>query len=138
MRIAVDAMAATSVTVLSDYGKGVLAGDVPTRMLEAARSSGQILIVDPRGVDFSRYRGADIVMPNRPELAAATGMPVDTEVAIVAAAVTLRERFEFGAVVVTRGNDGMTLVDADGVRISRPRRLTFTIPRVAGTRRWLR
>jgi D-beta-D-heptose 7-phosphate kinase / D-beta-D-heptose 1-phosphate adenosyltransferase len=116
VRIAVDAMAATSVTVLSDYGKGVLAGDVPTQLLAAARSSGRTLIVDPRGVDFSRYRGADIVMPNRPEVAAATGMPVDTEVAIVAAAVALRERFEFGAVVVTRGNDGMTLVDADGVR----------------------
>jgi D-beta-D-heptose 7-phosphate kinase/D-beta-D-heptose 1-phosphate adenosyltransferase len=55
-------------------------------------------------------------MPNRPELAAATGMPVDTEAAIAAAASTLRERFGFGAIVVTRGNDGMTLVDADGVR----------------------
>src|SRR6202035_4790039 len=109
MRIAIDAMAATSVTVLSDYGKGVLAGDVPTQLLAAARSSGRVLIVDPRGWYFSRCRGADIVMPNRPELAAATGMPVDPEVAIVAAAVALRERFEFGAVVVTRRNDGMTL-----------------------------
>jgi D-beta-D-heptose 7-phosphate kinase/D-beta-D-heptose 1-phosphate adenosyltransferase len=116
VRIAVDAMAATSVTVLSDYGKGVLSGDVPTQLVAAARSSGRTLIVDPRGVDFSRYKGADIVMPNRPELAAATGMPVDSEVAIVAAALALRERFEFGAVVVTRGNAGMTLVDADGVR----------------------
>jgi D-beta-D-heptose 7-phosphate kinase/D-beta-D-heptose 1-phosphate adenosyltransferase len=116
VRIAVDAMAATSVTVLSDYGKGVLAGDVPTQLLAAARASGRVLIVDPRGVDFSRYAGADIVMPNRPELAAATGMPVDTEAAIVAAGLALRERFAFGAVVVTRGNDGMTLIDPDGVR----------------------
>jgi D-beta-D-heptose 7-phosphate kinase/D-beta-D-heptose 1-phosphate adenosyltransferase len=116
MRIAIDAMAATSVTVLSDYGKGVLAGDTPRQLLAAARSTGRTLIVDPRGVDFSRYTGADIVMPNRPELAAATGMPVDTEIAIVAAALALRERFAFGAVVVTRGNDGMTLVDGDGVR----------------------
>jgi D-beta-D-heptose 7-phosphate kinase/D-beta-D-heptose 1-phosphate adenosyltransferase len=116
VRIAVDAMAATSVTVLSDYGKGVLAGEVPTQLLAAARASGRVLIVDPRGVDFSRYAGADIVMPNRPELAAATGMPVDTEAAIVAAGLALRERFAFGAVVVTRGNDGMTLIDADGVR----------------------
>jgi len=54
----------------------VLAGDVPTQLLAAARASGRILIIDPRGVDFSRYAGADIVMPNRPELAAATGMPV--------------------------------------------------------------
>jgi D-beta-D-heptose 7-phosphate kinase / D-beta-D-heptose 1-phosphate adenosyltransferase len=116
IRIAVDAMAATSVTVLSDYGKGVLAGDVPTRLLEAARACGRPLIVDPRGVDFTRYAGADIVMPNRPELAAATGMPVDSEAAIVAAATALRQEFAFGAVVVTRGNDGMTLVDADGAR----------------------
>jgi len=116
VRIAVDAMAATSVTVLSDYGKGVLSGDVPTQLVAAARAAGRILIVDPRGVDFARYTGADIVMPNRPELAAATGMPVDTETGIVAAAIVLRERFGFGAVIVTRGNDGMTLVDADGVR----------------------
>jgi D-beta-D-heptose 7-phosphate kinase / D-beta-D-heptose 1-phosphate adenosyltransferase len=116
VRIAIDAMAATSVTVLSDYGKGVLAGDVPTQLVAAARASGRKLIIDPRGVDFSRYAGADIVMPNRPELAAVTGMPVDTEAAIIAAAFALREQFGFGAVVVTRGNDGMTLVDADGVK----------------------
>jgi D-beta-D-heptose 7-phosphate kinase / D-beta-D-heptose 1-phosphate adenosyltransferase len=116
VRIAIDAMAATSVTVLSDYGKGVLAGDVSTQLVAAARSTGRKLIVDPRGVDFSRYAGADIVMPNRPELAAATGMPVDTETAIAAAAFALRDRFGFGAVVVTQGNNGMTLIDADGVR----------------------
>src|SRR4051812_4131576 len=79
VRIAVDAMAATSVTVLSDYGKGVLTGDVPQQMVEAARKTGRKLIVDPRGTDFARYAGADIVMPNRPELAAATGMRVDSE-----------------------------------------------------------
>jgi D-beta-D-heptose 7-phosphate kinase/D-beta-D-heptose 1-phosphate adenosyltransferase len=54
-------------------------------------------------------------MPNRQELAAASGMPVDSEPAIVAAAMELRARHGFGAVIVTRGNDGMTLVDAAGV-----------------------
>ena len=114
LRIAVDAMAATSVTVLSDYGKGVLSADVPAKLVEAARKTGRKLIVDPRGSDFSRYAGADVVMPNRLELAAATHMPVDTEAAIVAAAQHLRAVHGFGAVVVTRGNDGMTLVDASG------------------------
>ena len=116
IRIAIDAMAATSVTVLSDYGKGVLGGDTPMRLMAAAREAGRTVIVDPRGVDFSRYAGAGIVMPNRPELAAATGMSVDTEAGIVAAATVLRERFAFGAIVVTRGNDGMTLVDEAGAR----------------------
>jgi len=116
VRIAGDAMAATSVTVLSDYGKGVLAGDVPTQLVAAAKRTGRKVIVDPRGSDFARYAGADIVMPNRPELAAATGMPVDTEAAIVAAAIALRDRHGFGAVVVTRGNDGMSLIDDQGVQ----------------------
>jgi D-beta-D-heptose 7-phosphate kinase / D-beta-D-heptose 1-phosphate adenosyltransferase len=115
LRIALDAMAATTVTILSDYGKGVLAADVPPRLVEAARKAGRQLVVDPRGSDFARYAGADIVMPNRQELAAASRMPVDTEAAIVAAAQHLRVAHGFGAVVVTRGNDGMTLVDAGRV-----------------------
>lgn len=114
VKIGMDAIAATSVTILSDYGKGVLAGDVPTRLIEAAKKMGRPIIVDPRGSDFGHYAGADVVMPNRPELAAATGMPVDSEAAIVAAAEHLRTKHGFGAVVVTRGNDGMTLVDANG------------------------
>lgn len=114
LRIATDAMAATSVTVLSDYGKGVLTADVPAKLVAAARKMGRKLIVDPRGSDFSRYAGADVVMPNRDELAAATRMPVDSEAAIVAAGQHLRTQHGFGAVVVTRGNDGMTLVDATG------------------------
>lgn len=114
VRIAVDAMAATTVTVLSDYGKGVLSGDVPARLVEAARKTGRMLIVDPRGSDFSRYAGADVVMPNRQELAAASEMRVDSEAAVVAAAQALRARHGFGAVVVTCGNDGMFLIDASG------------------------
>ena len=114
LRIALDAMAATSVTVLSDYGKGVLSADVPARLVEASRRTGRKLIVDPRGSDFARYAGADVVMPNREELSAAARMPVDTEAQIVAAAQQLRIEHGFGAVVVTRGNDGMTLVDASG------------------------
>lgn len=115
LRIALDAMAATTVTVLSDYGKGVLSADVPARLVEAARKAGRKLIVDPRGSDFARYAGADVVMPNRGELAAAAQMPVGTEAAIVEAAQSLRVKHGFGAVVVTRGNDGMTLVDATRV-----------------------
>lgn len=116
VRIAGDAMAATSVTVLSDYGKGVLAGDVPGKLVAMARKAARRLIVDPRGPDHARYAGADIIMPNRVDLAEATSMPVDTEQAIVAAATALRTRHGFGAVVVTRGNDGMTLVDDGGAR----------------------
>ncbi len=116
VRIARDAMAATSVTVLSDYRKGLLKGEVPAQLIAAAREAGRPVIVDPKGPDYSRYAGADIIMPNRTDLAEATGMRVDTEAAIVAAATALRQRHGFSAVVVTRGNDGMTLLDDSGAR----------------------
>jgi D-beta-D-heptose 7-phosphate kinase / D-beta-D-heptose 1-phosphate adenosyltransferase len=114
MRIARDAMAATSVTVLSDYRKGLMTGELPAQLIAAAREAGRPVIVDPKGPDYSRYAGADVIMPNRTDLAEATGMRADTEAAIVAAATALRQRHGFGAVLVTRGNDGMTLLDNSG------------------------
>jgi D-beta-D-heptose 7-phosphate kinase/D-beta-D-heptose 1-phosphate adenosyltransferase len=116
LRIAHDSMAATSVTVLSDYRKGLLTGELPAQLIAAAREAGRTVIVDPKGPDYSRYAGADIIMPNRTDLAEATGMRVDGEAAVVAAATALRQRHGFGAVVVTRRNDGMTLLDAGGAR----------------------
>jgi D-beta-D-heptose 7-phosphate kinase/D-beta-D-heptose 1-phosphate adenosyltransferase len=114
LRIARDAMAATSITVLSDYGKGVLAGNMPAELIAAARAAGRRVIVDLRGVDYSRYFGADVVVPSRRDLARATGMPVNGDAAVEAAAERLRHDHGFGAVLVTRAEDGMTLVSEDG------------------------
>jgi D-beta-D-heptose 7-phosphate kinase/D-beta-D-heptose 1-phosphate adenosyltransferase len=115
VRIAGDAMAATGVVVISDYRKGVLAGDVPARLIAAARQAARRAIVDPKGTDFSRYAGADIITPNRRELAEATGMAVDREAELVAAARKLKAAHGFGAVLVTRSEDGMTLLEGDAV-----------------------
>ena len=110
LRIARDALAATSVTVLSDYAKGVLAGDVPAQVIAAARAAGRKVVVDPKGADYGRYAGADVITPNRRELAIATGMPAGTDAEVVAAARQLRAEHGFGAVLVTQAEDGMTLV----------------------------
>ena len=115
LRIAVDAMAATSVTVLSDYGKGVLSADVPARLVEAARKTGRKLIVDParqRLLPLCRRRRGDAEPPGTGRCRAHAGGYAKP--AIVAAAQHLRAQHGFGAVVVTRGNDGMTLVDGTG------------------------
>ncbi len=116
IRIALDAVAATSITLLSDYRKGVLSDEVATQIIAGAKSLGRRVVVDPKGRDYSRYRGADVVTPNRRELAEATGLSVDSESAIVAAAQVLIARHEFGAVLVTRSEDGMSLITADEVR----------------------
>jgi D-beta-D-heptose 7-phosphate kinase / D-beta-D-heptose 1-phosphate adenosyltransferase len=116
VKIASDAIAATRLVVLSDYGKGVLAGDTPARIIAAAHAAGRRVVVDPKGTDYARYAGADVITPNRAELAEATGMDVSDEPGIVAAAQSLRAAHGFGAVLVTRSEDGMTLVDGAGAR----------------------
>ena len=116
VHIAEGAIGATHLSVLSDYGKGVLAGSVPARLIAAAHTAGRRVIVDPKGQDYGRYAGADIITPNRRELAEATGMATDTDVAVAAAAGRLRAAHGFAAVLVTRSEDGMTLVDATGTR----------------------
>ena len=114
LRIAGDALAATSVTVLSDYRKGLLSGDVPRRIIEAARAAGRPTVVDPRGPDYDRFAGADVAVPSLRELESVTGMAVDTESRIAAAAGWLRTAHGFGAVVVNKGAEGLSVVNADG------------------------
>jgi D-beta-D-heptose 7-phosphate kinase/D-beta-D-heptose 1-phosphate adenosyltransferase len=112
LRIAGDALAATTVTVLSDYRKGVLAGDVAGQIIRAAKAAGRKVVVDPRGPDYDRYAGADIVVPSLRELETVTGMAVGSDSKIAAAAAWLRTAYGFDAVVVNRGADGLSVISA--------------------------
>src|SRR5215831_1386219 len=114
LRLARELVADHSTVVVSDYVKGVLTEGVALEIIRAAREIGARVIVDPKGGDHIRYRGADLVKPNRRELAHATGMPVTTEEEIVAAARALIERCGFGAVLASLGAEGSVLVSADG------------------------
>lgn len=116
VKISSDAVAATTTLVLSDYKKGVLAGDIPARLIAAAHAAGRRVVVDPKGGDHGRFAGADLIIPERDELAGATGMPVHDEASVAAAASMLRRTHNFRAVLVPRAPDGLTLleVEADG------------------------
>jgi D-beta-D-heptose 7-phosphate kinase/D-beta-D-heptose 1-phosphate adenosyltransferase len=107
------------VMVLSDYGKGVIDNPLAGTIITAARAAGKPVIVDPKGRNYERFRGADIVTPNRKELFDAVGVPivVGDETLI---ARKLIDEFELGAVLVTLGKDGMTVVPADGDAVSLP------------------
>ena len=124
LRIARDAMAATSVTVLSDYRKGVLAGDIPARLIGAARQAGRRIIVDLRGNDYARYAGADVLLTTRRDLARACSITPDTDEAFAAAAAAVRRVHDIGAVMVTSAEAGITLVHEGGSQHSRSRRST--------------
>jgi len=121
VKIAADAVAATSAVVLSDYGKGVLQGDLAPRLIASARAAGRRVVVDPKGGDLSRFAGADLIIPEPLELSAFSGLAVGDEASAAAAALSLRRAHGFGGVLVPRGPDGLTLVhlDADGAELVR-------------------
>ncbi|HAD87169.1 MAG TPA: bifunctional heptose 7-phosphate kinase/heptose 1-phosphate adenyltransferase [Rhodospirillaceae bacterium] len=102
------------VVVLSDYGKGVLADATLARVIKAAADAGATVIVDPKGTDYGRYKGAGILTPNLSELAAATGKPVSSDDDVIAAARSLIGDLNLNAVIVTRSRDGMTIVPKNG------------------------
>ncbi len=95
--------------VLSDYAKGVLTERVVRGVIDAARRSGKAVVVDPKGHDYSVYRGATLITPNRKELSAAVHRPVSNEAEIASAAAELARAIESEAVLVTRSEEGMTL-----------------------------
>jgi D-beta-D-heptose 7-phosphate kinase / D-beta-D-heptose 1-phosphate adenosyltransferase len=114
-RAAVGQLPQVDVVVLSDYAKGVFAGDLAARIIAAARTASKPVIVDPKGSDYGRYRGATLITPNRAELEDAAKSPVATEAALIAAAQQLRAETAADAILVTRSGEGMTLVDEAGV-----------------------
>jgi D-beta-D-heptose 7-phosphate kinase / D-beta-D-heptose 1-phosphate adenosyltransferase len=95
--------------VLSDYAKGTLTPRVIRAIIDAARRCGKPVVVDPKGHDYSVYRGATLITPNRQELGAAVHRPVATEAEIARAAAELARLVESEAVLVTRSEEGMTL-----------------------------
>jgi rfaE bifunctional protein kinase chain/domain len=97
--------------LFSDYGKGGLAH--VTTMIAAARSAAKPILIDPKGSDYSRYRHATVITPNRAELEHVIGTWSD-EAELQAKAQALREDLQLQAVLLTRSEEGMTLFDAEG------------------------
>ncbi|GAC1605624.1 MAG: D-glycero-beta-D-manno-heptose-7-phosphate kinase [Ramlibacter sp.] len=97
--------------LFSDYGKGGLA-HIPA-MIATARSAGRPVLVDPKGSDYARYAGASVLTPNRAELQQVVGSWRDgAELALKAQ--QLRKSLRLEALLVTLGEDGMTLFDHQG------------------------
>jgi len=100
--------------ILSDYAKGTLGPNVIATAIARARSLGIPVYVDPKSTDFTRYRGATCIAPNLRELAAAAHMPVATNAEIVAAATKVMQDAAAEAILVTRSEKGMALIEASG------------------------
>lgn len=95
------------VVIFSDYAKGALEHIQP--MLQLAKEAGISTLVDPKGSDFERYRGATLLTPNMSEFEAVAG-PFENEDDIVSKGLALIKQFDLGALLVTRSENGMTLL----------------------------
>ena len=102
-----------NVIILSDYGKGGLTHI--EQMIALARGQGKAVLVDPKGEDYSRYRGATMVTPNRSELREVVGRWKDED-ELAAKAQGLRDKLGLEALLVTRSEEGMTLYEKGRAR----------------------
>ena len=119
-RLIADAVADCDVVVLSDYGKGVLAETTTQTTIAVARKARKPVIVDPKGTNWSRYKGASVLTPNRHELALAGGMATDSAIEIEKAARRQIKALGLSAMLCTRGKDGVSLVRPSGKTVLLP------------------
>lgn len=101
-----------SAIILSDYAKGVLTNKVIAECITLGKKLGKPIIIDPKGRDYSRYEGADVVTPNRKELAEASGAAIKTVDDAIRASQQLIAKHKFGAVLAKLGGDGVCLIEA--------------------------
>jgi len=97
--------------VLSDYGKGALSDVVA--LIAACREAGVPVLVDPKGSDFSKYRGASVITPNQSEFETVVGVCA-TDEELVSQARALLEQLDLEALLITRSEKGMLLLEAGG------------------------
>lgn len=104
------ALDAASIIILSDYAKGVLTNRVVAEIIKMAKEKKKKILIDPKGRDFARYRGAYMLTPNRREIAEATGLPVRSVEDAEKAAKQLIDTHQIESVLAKLGSDGICLL----------------------------
>lgn len=102
------------VVVISDYAKGFLTDPLLSLTIEICRRTGKPVLVDPKGRDYAKYAGATLLTPNRQEAITASGLEENSLDVVVAAGRQLLGDLSLDALLVTQGEDGMTLFQATG------------------------
>jgi D-beta-D-heptose 7-phosphate kinase/D-beta-D-heptose 1-phosphate adenosyltransferase len=105
------------VLVISDYGKGLLTDNFTQELISLCKLNGVRAIIDPKGKDFAKYRGAYLVTPNKQEAALATGIEIIDQGSVKLALEKLREILENEIQVITLGSNGIALLKNDEFQI---------------------
>lgn len=102
--------------ILSDYGKGNVTTDVAQGIIDACIQRKIPVVVDPKGVDYSKYKGATVCKPNEKELAVATGMTLVTDEDVEKAGLTLKDQNGIDNLIVSRSEKGIMFLNARNTR----------------------
>ncbi len=101
------------VVILSDYGKGVLTPNLCRDIISQCKALNKPILVDPKGDNFSKYKGATLLTPNRKEASLATKIDIDTQKELERALVYLKSNFELEYSIITLSEDGIAILDRD-------------------------
>jgi D-glycero-beta-D-manno-heptose-7-phosphate kinase len=108
------ALPGAEVVIVSDYDKGLLTPRVLAATLGAAREARKPVCLDPKIRHFAHYRGVDVVTPNQQEAERAAGVEITGEASLLEAGARIRAQLDCGHVLITRGEHGMSLLNASG------------------------
>jgi D-beta-D-heptose 7-phosphate kinase/D-beta-D-heptose 1-phosphate adenosyltransferase len=100
--------------VVSDYGKGMITPVLVQRIVSMARSHGKPLVLDPKSRDFRMYRGVSCITPNQKEAGEACGLKIETDEDAVACGRRILDQMEAECVLITRGEQGMSVFERNG------------------------
>ncbi|HNZ29294.1 MAG TPA: PfkB family carbohydrate kinase, partial [Candidatus Goldiibacteriota bacterium] len=99
--------------ILSDYNKGMMTKEIVDGVMKAA--AGKIVAVDPKPQNMALFKNTTLITPNKKEASGATGIEIETEKDILNAGNKLKNELNIKAVLITRGEDGMSLFEDSGV-----------------------
>lgn len=99
--------------LISDYGKGLITKNLLSRVILSAKKHNKLTVVDPKGLDFSKYSGVSLLTPNKKEAALASGVEIHDQPSLERAAGKIFENVSLGKLLITCGKDGMVLFEPD-------------------------
>ena len=107
------ALPEAEIVIISDYDKGLLTPRLLKLVIEATQAAGKLVCLDPKIKNFLSYQHADVITPNQPEAERASGIEITDDASLIAAAHRIREALACANVLITRGEHGMSLLDAN-------------------------
>ncbi len=102
-----------SCVLVSDYAKGVITSEVSSNAINLANKNSKLIIVDPKGSDFSKYKGATLLTPNQKETEIASKIRIRDDSSLIRSGISLLNDFSLKSILITRGEEGMTLIESE-------------------------